>query len=260
MQKLHRLPLAVRAAQAVSRVVTWGLRSDKRREWLLESDADWQLMHSELGPVRVLLRAARGVPTAIWVRMEDREHTALPAAIAFTLLAVAGISAGLLERTYPMDIRRFVFVTAIGIGLAGAIMALSPRLIPLRRLRIPMLILFVGFLGMATHMPSESDWMYEGPIVGTPEGDALIAAGFTMIALGCLVVAAAGIGQSPQLLFRTGGVAIVAGALLFGAGQIVWGVAAVTVDPAVTATSVPIGLVAFSIAHVTPRLRHLVTA
>ena len=258
MQTLHRLPLAVRAAQALSRVVTWGLRSDRRRELLLESDEDWELMHADLGPGPVLLRAARGIPSAIWTRMEDREPTALPAAIAFVVIAVAGIGAGLLERMYPVDIRRFVFVSGIGCGLVGVVMARSPRLIPLRRLRIPMLVLFAGFLGMATHMPSEADWRYDSPMVGSASGDALIATGFAAIAVGCLIVAAATFRRSPRRTFLAGGATIVSGAILFGTGQIIWGIVAVTVEPAVTATSVTMGLAAFSIAHVTPRLRHLV--
>ncbi|MCP3997038.1 MAG: hypothetical protein GY722_18540 [bacterium] len=259
MQTLHQLPMTVRAAQATSRIITWGIRSDQRRELLLESDEDWELMYADLGPSRVLLRAARGVPSALLGRMDDRERTALPAAIAFMILAAAGLGAGLLERTYPSDIRRFVLISAIGLGLAGIVMARSPRLIPLRRLRIPMLVLFVGFLGLATNMPTEADWRYDSPMVGSASGDALMTAGFAVIAIGCLFVATATFRRSPRRTFLAGGATIVLGAILFGAGQIVWGVVAVTVDPAVTATSVTIGLGALSIAHVTPRLRYLVT-
>lgn len=254
MQPLRSLPNTVRVAQALSRTLTWGIPCDQRRDLLAESDHDWEMMYRDQGPYRLLARALRGIPMTIWARMEERDHTALPAAITFALLAVAGIGAGLLDRMYPVDIRRYVFVSALGLGLTGIAMARSPRSIPLSRLRVPALVLFVGFLGMATNMPSASDWRYPTPVVGSAAGDALIVAGFAVVAFGCLVMAA-----GTARLFRVGGITIIAGAILFGVGQIVWGVEAVTVEPAVTATSLPLGLGALVIAHVTPRLRHLVT-
>jgi hypothetical protein len=191
--------------------------------------------------------------------MEDRDHTALPAALAFAVLAAAGIGAALLERAYPSDLRWFTFLSATGVGMASITMARYPRRVPLRRLRIPMLVLSAGFLGMACSMPADSEWGYASPIIDTPLGDALIALGFTVIGMGCFLIVVFSFAAAPQTLLHIGGIGIVAGAILFGTGQLIWGIVAVTVDPMVTATSVPIGLGAYSLAHVTPRLRHLVT-
>lgn len=259
MQTLYRLPMTIRLAQTLSRVTTWGIRNEQRRELLLESDQDWELMYSDQGPRRVLVRAVQGIPMAIWTRMEDRDRTALPAAIAFAILAVAAAGAALLERTYPSALRWFTLLSATGVGLASLTMTRHPRRIPLRRLRIPMLALSVGFLGMTYNMPDDSDWGYASPVVETTVGDALIAIGFTAIGIGCFLVVVASFVAAPRTLLHIGGIGIVSGAVLFGTGQLIWGIVAVTVDPLVTATSVPIGLGAYSLAHVTPRLRHLVT-
>lgn len=253
-----RPPLSVVVAKASTRYLTWGIPEETRTESLLETDVDWEIMYADRGSTHVLTRAIRGVPAAVWARMEDRERTALPAGMVFLILCLAGIGAGLLERTYPIDIRLFVIISAIGGGLVGLTMLRYPRQIPLRKTRIPMLMLSSGFLGAAYSMPAETDWLYDTPYVNTLVGDVLTVVGFSTIGVGCLLVAAASFKRTPRQVILIGGLGIVTGAILFGSGQLHWGVAAVTIDPAVTATSVTIGLGAYSLAHVTPRLRHLV--
>jgi hypothetical protein len=229
----------------------------ERRVLLSETYADWVDMYSDQGATAVTLRALRGIPTGVWARLDEHDTTAVPVAVAVSLVGGAGIAAGLLERTYPMDLRRFVLLSAIGTFLIGAAMMRDPRRVVLRRLRIPGVMLSAGFLGMAANIPAPHEWRYDDQYLETVLIDRAMAAGFAAVGIGFALVVIASFATRRRPLALAGGAAIVAGTATFACAQIVWGVTAVTVDPAITATSLGVGLAALSFLHVVPRLRKL---
>ena len=253
----HRSPIALAAARRLTRILTWGMEPRRRKEILLETDNDWGLMHRDFGTVRLLGRAIRGVPAAIFGRIDEHDMTALPAAVVFTIMAMASTEAGLLSRAYPANIRRPTLLCAVGLGLGGLALIRSPRRIVLRRLRWPAIALGIGTLGMALNMPTQADWPYDYPFVDTPLGDALMTVGFIMVAAGCLLIALAPALPRQRLIAGTGGAAALAGIFLFGLGQIIWGFAAIPVDLTVTAAALGVGLASCALVHVLPRLRFL---
>jgi hypothetical protein len=252
-----RTPLTVAWACRLTRILTWGIEPVRRREILLETDADWDLMHRDCGPVRLTTRALRGVPAAIFSRLDEHEITALPAATIFAIMAVVSTETGLLSGSYPADVRRPTLLAAFGLALGGIALTRSPRRIVLKRLRWPAIALGLGTLGMALNMPTRADWPYDYPFVDTPIGDHLILVGFIAVTVGCFLVALAPALRRRRRVAGIGAAGALAGIFLFGLGQIVWGFAAIPVDLTVTATALVIGLASCSLVHVLPRLRYL---
>ena len=252
-----RTPIAVAAARRLTRLLTWGMEPQQRERALCETDDDWGAMYNDFGSARVLGRALRGIPAAILARMNDQDLTAVPASLGLTVMATAGAGAALLGRTYPADVRRWVLIGTIGLALSALALIRTPRRVVLHSLRWPTLAIAAGSLGVALNMPGQSDWMYDYPYVDTRISDWLTVAGFVLVAIGCLVVAAASYLPRRRLTAGIGAAGVCAGILVFGLGQVLWGLIAAPIDLAVTATALGIGLGAWALAHVLPRLRHL---
>lgn len=259
MQALNRFSDAtvVRFAVALSHLLTWGQEETQRSAHLLESEDDWQSMYADLGGPPVVLRALRGIPATFIVRMHRHEPTAVPVGLVLTMVALSGTGASLLARTYPADVRFFALVTALGLGLVALVFLREPRRLAVPRFRLPAALTTVGTFGMAATMPSPSDWTYQVPVLEDPQGDALMLAGFITVGVTSLLVATTPtrfVGKRWMLVVGTGAFV---GLILFGSGQVVWGVKAVVVDPAITATSLGVGLGNLSLAHLMLRLRNL---
>jgi hypothetical protein len=229
----------------------------ERSRLLSETLADWDAMHRAEGSARVIRRAIRGIPAAMWARLDEGDTTALPVAVAVSLIGITGIAVGLLERTYPLDLRRFILVTALGTLLLGAAMMRDPRQLVLRRYRLPATMLVAGFFGMAANMPSPQEWQYDAPYVETILIDRITATGFAAVGIGFAAIVVASFLSRGRLVTLIGGASVMAGTAAFGCAQIGWGFAAVTTDLAITATSIAVGLSALSFIHVVPRLRKL---
>ena len=241
----------------MNRVLSWGMEPRQRDSFLAEGLADWDDMQHTEGTARVVLRALRGIPAGIWARLDEGDTTALPVSVAISLVGLAGTAAGLLERTDPMDMRRFVLLSAVGTFLLGALMMREPRRIVLRTYRLPGTLLAAGFLGMAANMPEPDQWPYETQVLETALIDLAMATGFAAVGIGFAAIVIASLIHEPRPLAFKGGVAVVVGTGIFGCAQIAWGIAAVTIDAAITVTSVGVGLAALSFIHVVPRLRKL---
>ena len=254
---MRDLPLSVQYAHHLNRIISWGMPAAVRRTFLTETLGDSEEMHADRGPLRVLLRAGRGVPAGFWARFTQPETTALPASVAIALVGLAGLVVGFLESTYPMDMRRFVLLSAVGTFLLGATLISNPRQIVLRRYRLSGLMLAAGFIGMALNMPAQTDWPYDTPFVDTVLADRVIAIGFVAVGIGALLLVLASFVKRRRLVATSAGFTVMIGTALFAGGQIAWGIVAVTTDPAITATSVGAGLAALSFLHVVPRLRKL---
>ena len=249
--------LAVRFAQVLTRLLTWGMEEEARTAALLESDSDWELMGSDLPPLSVLGRALRGVPATVLGRMDDRHATGLPSAFAMTLIAVAALYAGVVDTSYPGELRVFITFLAIGAGGAGLVLLHSPRRVQMRRLRIPTGATAIGLFGIAFNMPTESEWPYDVPFVDTILGDVLMVTGFLISGTACLLILVATLFRSPRRLLAIAGIAGIAGLVSFASGLIVWGFVATQVDLALTVGAIGAGLGGYSLAHVLPRIRHL---
>lgn len=255
-QPILRLPFSIRFAHYLNRVLSWGMPHQERLAFLAETLADWEEMKRDRGSMSIFARSLRGIPTGIWARFDEHETTALPAAVAAALVGGAGTAAGLLD-TYPLDIRRFIFLSSWGALLLGATLLRDPRRIVLRRHRLSGLILAAGFWGVATNMPSQADWPYDAPFVDAVLADVAMVVGFTLVGVGFALIVIASFVTPRRIVTRGAGLAIMTGTALFAGGQIAWGIVAVTTDPAITATSIGIGLASLSCLHVVPRLGRL---
>lgn len=253
----QQLPLSIWLAHQTSRLTSWGMPSHERNSYLAETLADWSEMQADRGSVSVFFRAIKGIPAGIWARFDEHDTTALPASLAIAFVGICGLVAGLLEAAYPVHMRRFVLLAALGTFLLGANLLRDPRRLILRRYRIPGLMLATGFGGMAANMPTQADWPYDAPFVDTPLADLGIVVGFVLVGLGFAAMVLASFAKRPQRLTMVAAITVMAGTALFATAQIAWGVVAVAIDPAITVTSVGIGLAALSFLHVVPRLRHL---
>lgn len=251
------LPLSIRFAQSINRMLSWGMTQADRSTFLAEALADWEEMYRDRGSLGVLERAVRGIPAGIWARLDQNDTTALPAAMAIAAVGVGGIGAGLLDGTYSFDIRRFVLVSAIGTLLLGATLMRYPRRIVLRKYRVASLMLATGFIGMAANMPTSDEWQYDTPFVDTVVADRLIAAGFIAVGVGFAAVFIASLITHRRPVAVVAGWGIMIGTILFSFGQISWGLSAVGTDLKITVVSIVVALGSLSFAHVMPRLRKL---
>ncbi len=251
------LPRSIRFAQRINRVLSWGMQPQQRQTFLVETLTDWEEMHRDRGSQGVTVRALRGIPAAVWARFDEDNITALPASLAIALVGLAALGAGLLDSIYPVAVRRFIILAALGTFILGAILMSNPRRIVIRRYRLPTFMLAAGFLGMATHMPEHTEWQYDSPFVDTVIADVFMLVGFTVVGIGFSMIFAASFLTKPRVLAMVAGILIMMGTASFAGGQIAWGIAAVATDPAITATSIGVGLASLSFLHVLPRLRHL---
>lgn len=252
-----RLPPTIRFAQAISRLLSWGMTVDERQQFLSESLADWEAMGRDQRPWNVLLRAVRGIPAAIWIRLSDREVTSMPAGMAMTLVGIGGIATGARSSTYPSPFRQFVVVTSLGLLLVGINFVRDPRRLVLRRYRAAGSITAIGFIGAAANLPTADQWPYSEPVLEHRLMDSALQVSFVVIAIGFLLLVAASFFPARRRLVLYSGGALTVGIATLGINQVGWGVGMAPVDLTMTVASIVIGLGALSFVHALPRLRHL---
>ena len=131
-----RLPTIIRLAQAINRMLTWGMPPDERAGFLSETVADWEAMAGDRRPVQLLWRALRGIPAAIWMRLDRRAITAMPAGVAMIMVGLGALAASVQEGILPSPFQEFAAATAAGMLLIGINFVREPRRIKLRRYRL----------------------------------------------------------------------------------------------------------------------------
>jgi hypothetical protein len=252
-----RLQLAVRVAHAISRALTWGMTEDERAQTLSESLADWEAMADDGQSRQVLWRALRGIPAAIWIRLNDRKVTAMPAGIALILVGFGGFAAGIQPDAYPAPFRHVVSLTSIGLILVGVNLIRDPRRLVLQHFRLAGLIVAAGCAGLAVRLPTNADWPYATPPPRTQLLDLALQVGFLVIAAGFALLVAASFVSSRSRFVSFAGATIMAGVAVLAATQVSWGILTAPTDLALASAALVSGLAASSFVHVVPRLRHL---
>ena len=252
-----RLALSVRIAHALNRLLTWGMRAEERQPLLTEGLADWEAMAEKRAGYQVLWRAIRGIPSAIWIRLNDRETTSMPAGLALSLVGLGGIAVGLQSSAYPFGFRRFVILTAVGLMLFGVNFVRDPRRIVLTRYRLAATISAMGFAGLAITLPKNEQWPYEGPVLQTAIVDRSMQIAFVVIAAGFLLLLVSSFVGNRSRLAIGSGLVLMIGVAALGVTQLSWAFAMTPIDITAAVASVFIGLAALSFVHVLPRLRHM---
>ncbi len=252
-----RLSLAIRVAHAINRLLTWGMTPKERQQFLSEGLADWEAMAAEQRQWQILWRAMRGIPAAIWLRLSDREVTAMPAGIALSMVGLGGIASGLWGSPYPAPFRQFVILACLGLLLVGLNFVRDARRLVLARYRPAAVCIIVGFVGLAFTLPTTAQWPYEGPVLEHIVMDRALQVSFAMISTGFLLLLVASIRTTASRLVSVAGLLLVLGTAIIGVTQVAWGITMAPVDMGMTVASIVIGLGALSFTHVLPRLRHL---
>jgi hypothetical protein len=238
-------------------MLTWGMQAEERKPLLTEGLADWEAMAKRRTGYQILWRAIRGIPSAIWIRLSDRETTSLPAGLALSLVGLGGIAVGLQSSAYPFEFRRFVMLTALGLMLVGVNFVRDPRRIVLARYRLAATISGVGFAGLAVTLPRNEQWPYEDPVLQTAIVDRSMQIAFVIIATGFLLLLASSFIRSGLRLATGSGLVLMIGVAALGVTQLSWAFAMTPVDLTAALASIVIGLAALSFVHVMPRLRHM---
>ena len=252
-----RLPLAIRMAHAINRLLTWGMTPSERQQLLSEGLADWEAMAAERRPEQILLRALRGIPAAVWLRFSDREVTAMPAGVALSMVGLGGIASSLWGSPYPAPFRQFLILACLGLLLVGLNFVRDARRLVLPRYRPAAACIIVGFVGLAFTLPTTAQWPYEGPVLEHIVMDRALQASFAMISAGFLLLLIASFRTTAPRLVAVAGSLLVLGTAIIGVTQVAWGITMAPVDMGMTVASIVIGLGALSFVHVLPRLRHL---
>lgn len=224
---------------------------------LQEGLADWEAMAETRNSSQILWRAVRGIPSAIWFRLNDREITSLPAGAALTLVGLGGVTVGFQSSAYPFGFRRFVILASLGVMLVGINFVRDPRRIALSRYRPATAIAAIGFFGLAITLPTNSEWPYDAPVVETAFVDYAMPLSFLIIAVGFMLVLGASFPTGRSRLVMLAGLTLVSGVALLGIAQLAWAFAMTPIDLGSALASVAIGLGALSFVHVLPRLRHM---
>ncbi len=252
-----RLRITVRLAHALNRLMTWGMPSEDRRPILSESLADWEAMAEEQTWRQMLWRALRGIPSAIWMRLNQRDVTSMPAGIALSLVGFGGVAAGLQSSAYPLGFRRNVIITALGLLLVGVNFVRDPRRILLPRYRIAGFLAAIGFGGLAVTLPTAAQWPYDGPVLENAVMDRAMQVSFLVLAVGFAFIVAASFLRGRSRLVSIGGFLLVVGVAVLGVTQLSWAFGMTPIDLTTALASIVIGLGALSFVHVLPRLRHM---
>jgi len=214
-------------------------------------------MAAETAPRKILWRALRGIPAAVWVRLSDRAVTAMPAGVALSIVGLGGVVSGSWGSPYPTPFREFVLLACLGLLLVGLNFMRDPRLLVLARFRAAAAFIAVGFTGLASTLPTAAQWPYEGPVLEHYVMDRALQVAFAMIAVGSLLIIVASYRAWASRIVSPAGVLLVSGTAIIGVTQVAWGVTLAPVDLAISVASIVIGLGALSFTHVVPRLRHL---
>lgn len=249
---------SVAVARLLSRVFTWGMPEQDRRDQIAESDAYWEAMVVESGALRVLLHAIRTIPAWVWTRLSAGDTTTLPAALGIALIGVGGVTAMLQPGAYSQTTRTLMAVATTGLLYGSFSLIRTPRRLVLRRLALPSLLAAVGILGIAIDIPNPTVWEYGTPLLSSPLIDALTMTGLLVVGVGAAVVSVGALLRL-RLVAGLGGALIIAGLSSLGLSQILWGIWDTSVDLTLAAASIITGLAALSLVHVSPRLRHLET-
>ena len=252
-----RLSPAVRFAQAVNRMLTWGMLPEEREVFLTETLADWEAMAKERPGASIIWRTARGIPATVWIRLNRREITAMPAGIALTLVGAGCVAAATQTHVLPNPFRSYIIVAALGLVLVGINFVRQPNMLTLSRYRLPAALGTIGFAGLAMFLPTAAHWPYEAPLVENVVIDRGMQLSFVVIALGFSVLIVASLGPSPAPWVRRSGLVLMLGVAMLALTVIAWGITMSPVDMTMTAASLVVGLAALSFVHVLPRLRHL---
>jgi len=252
----EHIPRAARLAFTLSRVQTWGLPVDRRASLLREALADWEAMAGDRTPAEVLWRALRGIPAAIWGRLDEHDTTALPAGVALTALGFGGLLAGGVDTAYPASLRASIVLSGIGALIFGLTLLFDPRRLRARN-SIGAGIMAVGFAGMAWSIPTDDGWA-RGKLPQESEWlDLGLAVSFFAVGGGLFLVAIALTWRRfPTLISLATTVAMV-GLISFSVFELVWALFVAPYDPAITYPTLAASLAAASAAHVIPRIRHL---
>ena len=149
LQSDEKLPYTVRMAHSINRMLTWGMPREIRHRFLSEALADWEAMANEAEAHHLLWRALRGVPAAIWARLDDHDVTSLPAGMALSVVGIGGFAASAQSIVYPAPFRRSAMVASLGLLLVGINFVRSPRRLILRRYRPVGVVVAAGFTGLA---------------------------------------------------------------------------------------------------------------
>lgn len=251
------VPISIRVAYLISRVMTWGMSAEERQSYLSESRADWDAMAETSKPNLVLWRALRGIPAAVWIRLSDRDTTALPAGIAMTLVGAGSMMAGSQAFAYPQRFRHFVMVTSAGMLLVGIALVRNPRSIELSRFRVAAAVVAAGFVGLTVQYPTEADWALDTVMPKSFTTDYAMQASFAVIALGFILLLVASFAPPRRSYATVVGIVLMVGIGGLAVTLILWGIWAAPAGLAMTAASIVVGLAALSLVHVLPRLRHL---
>lgn len=251
------LTMLIRALDGINRILTWGMPGDDRDQLLNEALADWEAMAEHRGSAAVLARGLRGIPAWIWVRLNQRETSAVPAAAAMTLIAACGFVMATDADSYPATFRFWATAAAAGFLWLAVTLLCNPRRISLRSLRLPGLASSVSVMAMAVAIPSADDWPYAAPMLRSFLTEGALRAGVLTVGIALGVLSVGSFTQHQRGFFRASGAFFVLGILQVAVSQIAWGVWATSVDFTLGGASIGVGLAALSIAHVIPRLRHL---
>ncbi len=250
-------PRGLRTARLLSRVFTWGLPDEERRNQLAESDAYWESMAADIGSFRATFHAIRAIPSWLWSRLAARDTTTLPAALGCAFVAVGGVTAILQPATYTTRVKMLMGIASASLVLASITLLRTPRRLVIRRFRIPATLAAIGFTGIGLNVPNAVTLVDGTPMLESPLLDNLTGLSLLIIGVGCAAGAING------FIFLSRKLAIIAGAIiglglaLLGVTQIVWGVWDAQIDIGLAAASIVAGLAALSLTHVLPRLRHL---
>ncbi len=250
-------PRGLRTARLLSRIFTWGLPDDERRNQLAESDAYWESMAADTGSFRATLHAIRGIPSWLWSRLAARDTTTLPAALGCVLVAVGGVTAILQPAAYTARVKMLMGIASASLILGAITLLRIPRRIVIRRLRIPAVLAAIGFIGIGLNVPNATMLPDGTPTLESPLLDNLTSLSLLIIGVGCAAGAINGFFVLSRKLAIVGGAIIGLGLALLGVTQIVWGVWDAQIDLGLAAASIVAGLAALSLTHVLPRLRHL---
>ena len=250
--------LSVRFAHAITKGFAWGLPDVERQSVLAESLADWEAMRTDRPAGAVVARAVQGIPASVLYRLDARRTTALPAGAALTMLSLAAVAGAYFDSAYHAPLRISLVALALGVLMVGYRFVRSPLALAIERFRLAAAMIGLGSIGMALNLPTADRWIYESPVIDNPAFDKTIAA--TLIAFGlALLLFAAVIGSRPsQRAVATIGWLAMGAMVAFALTQLVWGIVVSPVDVAMAGPSLIGGLAILSLAHVIPRLRHLI--
>jgi len=241
----------------LSRLFTWGLPDEIRRDHIAEADAHWEAMVSDLGNVRVALHAIRSIPAWLWDRLSERDTTTLPAALAVAVTGFSGARLWLYPLKFGPLTRTGGGIAVVGLLMISVAFMIEPRKIVLRRFRFPALVAAIGLVVASVGIAVTDDWSQSTFATASPITTLLSVAGLVFIGFGCVLGTVNGFILEEYAIAFASEVAVVLGLALLGVSQIAWGLWEFEANLGLALAFFGSGLGALAIAHVLPRIRHL---